>query len=371
MLKRGILLAAVSLVVLLSQGPKTVAQVTDLQVTKSGNDAVLSWATGTANFAITAGSEPRFLNPSTLAADLPAGPYTYPGAVTNGQTIEYITVYGSNESDPSLAYTGGAQPPPKPIIGSVSPTSGLKVGDILTINGQGFSTVAKDNIVHFPQGVTATANASPAPTATSFQITIPRGALSGPMCVQVGHQISGSSSLSIFARTGFSQIRGIAFQPSTRDIWVANGTTLAYTRFSGTTWGAPTTMDSPGNVVGGQGFDSAGTWYAGRTTQLTNGGTRKVPTNPPAAGSAFTQIKTNGDMISVLAAATAPSLSGVAFFAYNDTTAGEKHIARLTSSGGRDTDYGNFGAYNLNFAGYAGLALDQAGNLYDTETRAR
>lgn len=369
MLRKRLLFVTVPLVVLLTQGPKILAQVTDLQVTKSGNDAVLSWSTGTSNFAITAGSEPRFLNPSTLASDLPAGPYTYSGALTNSQGIEYMTVYGSNESDPSLAYTGGAQPPPKPIIGSVSPTSGLKVGDILTINGQGFSTVAKDNIVHFPQGMTTTANASPPPTATSFQVTIPRGALSGPMCVQVGHQISATSSLSIFARTGFSQIRGVAFQPTTRDIWVANGTTLAYTRFSGTTWGAPTTMDSPGNVVGGQGFDSAGTWYAGRTTLLTNGGTRQVPTNPPAAGSAFTQIAPgSGDTIGVLAAATHSTLSAVAYFAYNNTTDAEKHIRKLGAGGVLDADYGNFGAYDLNFAGYAGLALDQAGNLYDTET---
>jgi hypothetical protein len=333
-----------------------------------------------ANFAVTqSNGNPQFAYPQTLAADLTASPYIYSGAASNNPPIQFFDVFGSTESGAAGKYYGGAIPPPAPIISSVSPGSGLKVGDTLTINGSGFSTIPKEDVVHFPEGITVTANNSPAPTATAFQITIPRSALSGSISVQVGHQVSGSTQLVVLAQSGFAHLSGVAFQPATKDIWLADrGTGSGYpTRivqltFSGGTW-AKTESETAGSGTikyqGGQGFDAGQNWFYGLANVTTNGGTRKKPTNPAGAASAFTQVKPgSGDSVSVVGIATAPSLTNTAFFAYYDSTTGEKHIREINGTGILDTDYGNFGVTNLTFASVAGLALDLNGNLFDTET---
>lgn len=361
------------------------AQTTDLRVTKSGNDAVFSWTGGVANYTVAqSNADPRFPFPQTLAADLPSGPYTNTGAIGNGVPLQFFDVAGSTESSKGGGYNGGATPPPIPQVTSVSPTSGLKVGDPLTINGSGFSTILKDNVVHFPEGITATPSAA---TASQLTVTIPRGALSGPAWVQVGNQVSGSTQLVILTQAGFQNLSGVDYQPITHDIWLADRgwgssyyTRILQLHFSGTTWGK-TEYDNSGSGTwkyqGGQGFDSGQRWYYGVAYQAAGGGTRTITTGAPAASS-FMQVKPgSSDSIYVIGAATSPALTNTAFFAYNDVTAGEKHIRELncpsppcTGGGGTvvDNDYGNFGATNLNFNTLAGLALDQNGNLFDTET---
>ncbi len=359
--------------------PGVLAQTTDLRVTKSGGDVVMTWTGGSPNFTVAkSNNDPRFSFPQTLAADFPSSPYTYSGAVSNGQTMEFIVVVGNGESNPAGNYTGGAIPPPIPIVSSVSPTSGLKVGDPLTINGSGFSATLKDNVVHFPEGITATPSAA---TASQLTVTIPRGALSGPAWVQVGNQVSGSTQLVILTQAGFQNLSGVDYQPITHDIWLADrgwGSSY-YTRieqltFSGTTWskhvGAWDTATSGSwKYQGGQGFDSGQNGYYGVAYQAAGGGTRRILTQSPYTYGAFTRIKSGSDAIYVIGAATSPSLTDTAFFAYNDSTIGEKHICELKVGGVvLDPDYGNFGATNLNFNTLAGLALDQNGNLFDTET---
>ena len=210
-------------------------------------------------------------------------------------------------------------------------------------------------------------------------MTIPRGALSGPLWVQVGHQVSSSTQLVILAQSGFSHLSGVAFQPIAREIWLTDrGLGSSYpTRavrlaFGGTAWGK-NEYDNPGigtwKYQGGQGFDSNQSWFYGLANSTTNGGTRKIMTGSPYTASAFTQVKPgSNDSVQVLGVATSPALTNTAFFAYNDVTTGEKHIRKIDGTTVLDTDYGNFGVTNLPFASLSGLVLDQSGNLFDTET---
>jgi gliding motility-associated-like protein len=89
-------------------------------------------------------------------------------------------------------YTGtfnvtGASSPPS--ITSFSPTSGI-AGTSVTISGSNFSTTPANNIVTF-NGKTATVTSS---TATSISMTVPAGATSGIVRVNVGGLIATSST---------------------------------------------------------------------------------------------------------------------------------------------------------------------------------
>jgi hypothetical protein len=357
------------------------AQVTDLMITKSGNDAVLSWSTGIEPYAVSlSNADPAFMHEQTLAAGLGSGPLTYKGGLTNDKPLQFFQVCDAVEDCMAYAYTGGAIPPPVPQIDSVSQPSGAKVGDVLTINGSGFSTVPAENLVLFPQGITAASNASPAPTETSFQVTIPRGALSGSFSVQVGSQLSDPMSMTVNAQTGFTHIYGMSFQPATLDIWLTDGgsgtsnVSKLYSMTYNTSTGVwdktarETAVNGTTKFLGGQGMDSGGYYYYGLNNASTNGGVRRAPSSPPGAGGAFTQVSPgSGDSIQVAALATSPTIANVVFVAYNDVTTGKKGIKELGSSGPIDNDYGNFGAYSLNLASIAGLALDSSGNLYAAE----
>lgn len=66
-------------------------------------------------------------------------------------------------------------------INSINPTSGM-VGDAVTITGNGFSTSAEENAVTFTDGVTAEVTSA---SATELEVTVPDGAETGPITVEV------------------------------------------------------------------------------------------------------------------------------------------------------------------------------------------
>ena len=66
-------------------------------------------------------------------------------------------------------------------VTSISPVVG-KVGDEVTIVGTNFSTTASENLVDF-SGVMGTVTSA---TATELKVTVPAGALVGPISVTVG-----------------------------------------------------------------------------------------------------------------------------------------------------------------------------------------
>jgi len=359
------------------------ADVTDLTVTKSGNDVVLSWTTGTAPYSVSlSNSSPTFAQVQTLALGISSTSFTYTGGLTNNKALQFFQVCDTIEDCMAFAYTGGAVPPPAPQVGSVSPTGALKVGDILTINGSGFSTVPTADRVLFPQGITVIANSSPAPTETSFQVTVPRGAVSGTFRVQVGFQLSDPYSFTVYAQTGFTHVYGMSYQPTTTDIWLTDGGSASnYSKCYSMTYNSgtgvwdktarETALNATPKYLGGQGFDSGGYYYYGLNNASAGGGVRRAQSNPPGPGGSFTQVGT-GDSISVAALATSPAFTNQVFVAYYDQTTpptSPNQVKGVKLLGGTPIqDYGGFGSAAPNLAPIAGLALDSSGNLYLSAT---
>ncbi len=74
-------------------------------------------------------------------------------------------------------------------LSSFSPATG-SAGTIVTLTGTNFSTTAANNAVKF-NGTTATVSAA---TATSLTVTVPDGASTGKITVQVGNQVASSAN---------------------------------------------------------------------------------------------------------------------------------------------------------------------------------
>jgi N-acetylneuraminic acid mutarotase len=110
-----------------------------------------------------------------------------------------------------------------PIITNFSPTGG-KEGTIVTITGSNFSTTLADNVVKF-NGTTATVTAA---TATSLTVSVPTGAATGKIAVQVkGINTNSTSDFIIFLQptiSGFSPTSG-----SIGNTIVINGTNFSTT----------------------------------------------------------------------------------------------------------------------------------------------
>ena len=118
---------------------------------------------------------PQFANPITILRDTSNTSYTYGGAAEDGKTFETFLVFDSVED--SSWYD--SLPPEPPAIISIAP-SAIKIGDVLTIGGTGFSTIPEENIISFENGEWILAE-----TATSTQVTgtVPPGAVSGEIVV--------------------------------------------------------------------------------------------------------------------------------------------------------------------------------------------
>jgi sugar lactone lactonase YvrE len=78
---------------------------------------------------------------------------------------------------------------PTVTLSSFSPATG-SAGTIVTLTGANFSATAANNVVKF-NGTTATVSAA---TATSLTVTVPDGASTGKITVQVGNQVASSAN---------------------------------------------------------------------------------------------------------------------------------------------------------------------------------
>ena len=78
-------------------------------------------------------------------------------------------------------------------VNSISPTSGT-VGTEVTISGQSFATSADDNTVTFAGDVDATVTSA---SESSLTVTVPEGAMTGPITVTVGSESATSSEFTV------------------------------------------------------------------------------------------------------------------------------------------------------------------------------
>ncbi|HAS45716.1 MAG TPA: hypothetical protein DCS93_34860 [Microscillaceae bacterium] len=111
-----------------------------------------------------------------------------PLAATTGElTIETEakTVFGST----NFIVTTTTTPVINPVISSFTPQSGVE-GTGVTINGQNFSATANNNVVKF-NGTPATITSA---TPTELKVSVPTGATTGKITVEVGNKTATSST---------------------------------------------------------------------------------------------------------------------------------------------------------------------------------
>src|SRR5262245_33232793 len=126
----------ICLVVLVLAANFALADVTDLEVTKIGNDVVLSWTTGTPNFHVLRSRAPNFISGNfSVAEALTASSATDSGAAATVDMYFYQVV-GAGEPSPGLFDLN--PPRPIPAITMLTPNGG-QPGITVTIDGSNFA----------------------------------------------------------------------------------------------------------------------------------------------------------------------------------------------------------------------------------------
>ena len=124
---------------------------------------------------------------------------------------------------------------------SFSPQSGT-VGQIVTIQGQGFNTTASANAVQF-NGVAATVTVA---TANTLTVTVPAGATTGPISVAVGS--SSATSDMNFTITS-ATLTSISVIPGS--VSLTSGASQQFSAAGGFTNGTPPLSHPPKSAAGG------------------------------------------------------------------------------------------------------------------------
>jgi uncharacterized delta-60 repeat protein/gliding motility-associated-like protein len=150
----------------------------DVFISKLDDAGNFVWAT---SFGGTNRDEGRGISADNFGNIYTTGVYELTTDFNPGLCTNNLTSTGGNEIYLQKISTGLIGPPPT--FTSFAPTSGYP-GTSVTLTGSNFSTVPGLNVVRF-NGVVATVTAS---TATSITTTVPSGATTGPVSVEVACQ---------------------------------------------------------------------------------------------------------------------------------------------------------------------------------------
>lgn len=335
------------------------AQVTDLEVTKSGNDVVLNWTTGTPNFRVLRSRTPNFMSGNaTVAEDLAASPSTDSGAAATAD-LYFYQVIGSGEPSPGLFELNPARL--VPAITMLTPNSG-QPGITVTIDGSNFALDGSGMIVMFGDLPADLQSA----TATQILATVPVGAVTSDVVVCVVDVCSNKVRFTVTVGPTFQNISSLAFEPGTGSLWVGDQGA-----------GSVVEIDSAGTPFNRAGLvmafvsnpspgDGTGRIYFGNgSNNVNNQGTIRFidsTTNSNtvfrAAGTAMT------DPVGARGLAARDSEPNVAYILdLNGNT-----VRRVPSTGLIDANWGNTAL--LSFNNPAGARFDSAGNLYVSSTTA-
>lgn len=194
------------------------AAVTDLLVVESGQDAILTWSTGTPPFRVFRSDSPNFYFGNHLVAQgLGTGTVTDVGALEPADPSYFYLVLDGGDSNPP---GWGANPPrPVPFLTSLTPDSGSP-GDVVTIDGGSFEPDGAAMTVRF-QDATDSAEIVTA-SETQLTVVVPDDALTGDVFVCWAGECSNSLPFKVVFASGFEDISSIAFEPGTGSLWVAD-----------------------------------------------------------------------------------------------------------------------------------------------------
>jgi len=351
----GICLAVIALATSFS-----VADVTDLEVTRSGNDVVLSWTTGTPNFRVLRSRTPNFMSGNaTLAEALAASPATDAGAAATPD-LYFYQVVGSGEPSPGLFDLN--PPRPVPAIMMITPNTGGP-GTVFTIDGINFAEDGSGMIVMFGDTPADLLSA----TATQVQVTAPASAVTSDVVVCVVDVCSNRMRFTVTVGPTFQNISSLAFEPGTGSLWVGDrGTADAVievdstgTAFNRGALGETFLSNpSPGDGTGRVYFSNGTISTANQGTVRFIDSSTNANTLFRAAGAATT------DPVHARGLAARDAEPNVAYFLDGNNNT----VRRVPSTGIIDMNWGNTGV--LLFNNPAGGRFDSAGNLYVSSTTA-
>lgn len=193
------------------------AQVTDLVVSKSGEDLVLRWTTGTPPFlvlrteSLVTGQRNRF-----VAEGISGFSATDIGANRPGLNSYFYVVLGDGDPFPNWAASGTPIRPP--FITAISPATGL-VGAVVTIDGGNFEApLDRIRVVFDAEDAAEILSATP----TQIVAVVPPGTVTGSVGVCCSDECSNDVMFTRVLAAGFQDIASLAFEPGTGSLWVAD-----------------------------------------------------------------------------------------------------------------------------------------------------
>ena len=336
------------------------SQVTNLEVTESGDDIVISWATGIGPYRVFASGSPDFYFANRIVQAAPAlSPVSDTGAaaLTGGPSGEifFYTVLVAAEGDP-----GGfsVNPPPSsaPVITTLSPDSGPP-GTEVVVTGTGFPVDGSLIATTF-HGVPADVDPI---SATEIHAVVPADAVSGEVRVCVASD-SCSNALPFQVTFGpqFQDITSISYEAGTGSLWVADRGTANHVYEIDTSG----TMTTRGTVVGAILShptlpDNNGRIFFSQSADGTGGIVHYVD----SATNADVNFETGGPTpVRCEGIAARSSQPGVAYL----LNSANNLIRQVIDGPGNNVD--NFGNFTFNFNRPAGARFDSQNNLYVTST---
>ena len=333
--------------------------VTDLQVTKSGNNVVLSWTTGTPNFRVLRSRTPSFMSGNVTVAEALAGsPSTDVGAAGTAE-LYFYQVVGAEDPSPGLFDLN----PPRlvPTITMLTPDSG-QPGISVTIDGTGFVSDGSGTVVMFGDLAAEFLSA----TSTQIIVTVPTGAVTSDVVVCVVDVCSNRMRFTVTVGPTFQNISSLAFEPGTGSLWVGDrgagsvveidsaGTSFNRAALAMAFVSNPSPGDGTGRIYFANGSDSNNN--LGSIRYIDSSDNSNVFFR--AAGTAMT------DPVGARGLAARDSEPNVAYILdLNDNT-----VRRVPGTLAIDSNWGNTDV--LLFNDPAGARFDSAGNLYVSSTTA-
>lgn len=191
------------------------AEVTDLQLSKSGNNVALEWTTGTSPYRVIRSLTAVFMSGNTSVAEGGVtGSATDPGALLAAESYFY-QVLGADDANPPLYDLN--PPRPIPAITMLTPASG-QPGTSVTIDGINFADFGSGQIVMFGDQPADVQSSTP----TQIIATAPPGTVTSDVGVCVVDVCSNYVRFTVTFGPTFQSIGSLAFEPGTGSLWLGD-----------------------------------------------------------------------------------------------------------------------------------------------------
>ncbi len=338
----------------------SVAQVSDLMLSKSANNVDLAWTTGTSPYRVIRSLDPRFISGNaSVAGNLALGNATDPAALLATESYFY-QVLGDNEPNPPL-YDAN-EPRLVPSITMLTPGTG-QAGTSVTIDGMNFAEFGGGQTVLFGS-LPAEVQSS---TETQIIATAPSGTVTDDVVVCVVDNCSNGVRFTVTVGPTFQDLSSFAFEPGTGSLWVGDrGTADDVIEIDST--GTVSIRASLGEAFISNPSPGDGTgriYYSNGTVSNFNQGTVSYIDSSDNTTTFFRAAGQGGGVDPVHArgmAARDDEPDVVYFLDGNNNT-----VRRVPEFGLIDFNWGNTA---LSFNNPAGGRFDAAGNLYVSSTTA-